>query len=105
MGPKTEELINVLDELASILEADGNPHWGDWMRKAQVLLLNSNYSGIEHLLSAYGGMGSLNDVVIGQGYTDGALTWKPGHMALNEKFASLSSRAYELANSIKQAQQ
>jgi hypothetical protein len=104
LGPKTQELIGVLDDLASVLESDGNTHWCSWMQIARARLLNSDYSGIEYLLSAYGGMGSLNDVVLGQSYTNGVFTWKHGHAELNEKFISLSSRAYELANAIKKSQ-
>lgn len=104
MGPKTQELIGVLDELASVLESDGNNHWGGWMRKARSRLLNSDFSGIEYLLSAYGGMGSLNDVVLGQSYKDGVFEWKPGYVELNEKFTALSSKAWKLADAIKRSQ-
>lgn len=104
LGPKTQELIGVLDELATVLERDGNTHWGGWMRKARARLLNSDYSGIEYLLSAYGGMGSLNDVVLGQNYKDDVFEWKPGHIKLNEKFTALSSNAWELADAIKRSQ-
>lgn len=104
MGPKTQELIGVLAELAFVLENDGNAHWCGWMRKARTRLLNSDYSGIEYLLSAYGGMGSLNDVVLGQICKDGVFEWKPGHIELNEKFAALSSKAWELADAIKRSQ-
>lgn len=94
----------MLDELATILESDGDAHWGGWMRKARERLLNSDYSGIEYLLSAYGGMDSLNDVVLGQCYKDGVFTWKPGHIELNENFAALRSKAWELADAIKRSQ-
>ncbi|MEW7867528.1 DUF6966 domain-containing protein [Aeromonas diversa] len=104
MGPKTEELIGVLYELASVLESDGNTHWGGWMRKARSRLLNSDFSGIEYLLSAYGGMGSLNDVVLVQSYKDGVFTWTPDYVELNEKFTALSSKAWELADAIKRSQ-
>lgn len=35
MGPKTAELIDVLEELAILLESDGDNHWSRWMRKAK----------------------------------------------------------------------
>lgn len=104
MGPKTQELIGVLNELASILEGDGNAHWSGWIQNARTRLLNSDYSGIEYLLSAYGGMGSLNDVVLGQSYKEGVFAWKPEHIKLNEKFTALSSKAWELADAIKRSQ-
>ena len=104
LGPKTQELVGVLDALASVLESDGDRHWANWMRKSQARLLNSDYSGIEYLLSAYGGMGSLNDLILGQSYKDGVFAWKPGYTELNERFAALRSKAWELADAIKRSQ-
>uniref|UniRef100_UPI00403F3A87 DUF6966 domain-containing protein n=1 Tax=Paludibacterium sp. THUN1379 TaxID=3112107 RepID=UPI00403F3A87 len=95
----------MLDELASVHESDRNAHWGSWMRKARVRLLNSDYSGIEYCLSAYGGIGSLNDVVLGQSYKDGAFEWNPGYVELNERLTVLRKKAWELANAIKRSQQ
>lgn len=53
------------------------------MRKAQTSLEDSDYSGITCLLSAYGGMGSLNDLILGQTFDDGVFSWRPGHLELN----------------------
>lgn len=104
MGPKTEELIYILDQLAIVLESDGDTHWRFWMRRARALLLDSDYSGIEYLLSAFGGMGSLNDLILGQNYVGGVFSWKPGHVELNEKFIELRDNAERLANAIKRSQ-
>ncbi|MCS3840323.1 hypothetical protein HNR03_004947 [Pseudomonas sp. JAI111] len=104
MGPKTEELICVLDQLVFVLQSDGDTHWSFWMHKARARLLASDFSGIAYLLSAYGGMGSLNDLILGQSYEDGVLFWKPGHVELNEKFIELRNRAEQLANAIKRSQ-
>lgn len=103
LSPKTEELIGVLDELAAVLEEDGNVRWGGWMRKARARLLNSDYSGIEYFLSAYGGMGSMNDVIVGQRYKNGVLEWRSGHIELNQKFNALSAKALKLADAIKRS--
>jgi hypothetical protein len=104
VGPKTKGLIVVLSELAVVLEVDGDTHWSGWKRNARTRLLNSDYSGIEHLLSAYGGLGSLNDLVVGQCYKDGILACPPGHVKLNEKFSALRNKAWDLANEIRQSQ-
>ena len=101
MGPKTKALIDVLDDLASLLESDGNTHWSGWMREARARLLNSDYSGIEYLLSAYGGAGSLNDVVVGLRCENSSFEWKSGAVELNEKFSVLRSSAWKLATAIK----
>ncbi|WP_223437311.1 MULTISPECIES: DUF6966 domain-containing protein [unclassified Pseudomonas] len=101
MGPKTEELICILDQLAAMLESDGHTHWGLWMRKAKARLMSSDYSGIEYLQSAYGGMGSFNDLILGQSDDNGVLCWKPSHVELNERFDELRNEAAKLADFIK----
>jgi hypothetical protein len=97
VGGETKELIAVLEELATLIEADGQTHWSAWMREAQLCLRGSDYSGVEHLLSAYGGMGSFSDLVIGQTYRDGVFAWKPGAEEINTRLNTLRSRAYQLA--------
>lgn len=104
MGPITQELIGILENLSVMLESEGERHWSGWMREAKSRLSASNYSGIEYLLSAYGGMASFNDVVLGQSYNNGVLAWKPRYLELNEEFSALRGRAWELANAIKRSQ-
>lgn len=101
MGPKTEELVCVLDQLAAMLESDGDTHWSLWMRKARACLMDSDYSGIEYLQSAYGGMGSFNDLILGQSYENGVLYRKLGHVELNERFDELRNKAAKLTEFIK----
>lgn len=103
MGPKTTELVRVLDELAAILERDGERHWRTWMLQAKARLEQSDYAGIEYLLGAYGGMGSLNDLVLGQTLANGRFAWKAGHIELNERLGVLRSKAWELAQAIKRS--
>jgi len=104
MGPKTEELIIVLDQLVILLESDKQIRWHEWILRARTWISNSDYSGIESLLSAYGGMGSINDLVLGQSFVNDKFVWKTGYVKLNEDFSKLKSRAYELALDIKYAQ-
>ena len=105
MGQMTEQLIDVLDQLAIVLESDGATDWSQWMRKAKAHLMNSDYYGVEYLLSAFGGMGSLNDLILGQHHVDGVWAWKPGHVELNTRFDALRSEAAALASAIKRTQQ
>ena len=104
MGPKTKELVCVLEQLATVLESDGNTLWSLWVRKARARLLDSDYSGITYLLSAYGGMSSFNDLILGQSYDGGAFSWKPGHVELNKRFDKLRDDAAQLAAGIKRSQ-
>ena len=101
MGPKTEELVKVLVQLASLLESDDEQHWRAWVLRAKGRLENSDYSGVEYLLNAYGGMGSFNDFVAGQTFVNGQFAWKTGHVELNDEIAALRSKAWELATHIK----
>ena len=47
-----------------MLKKHGIPHWQEWLEKDKGLIENSDFYGIEHLLSAFGGMGSFNDLYI-----------------------------------------
>ncbi|MBX8575695.1 DUF6966 domain-containing protein [Pseudomonas cichorii] len=73
MSTKTEELIRLLDELIAVLESDDEEHWSQWMRDARARLADSDPSGITKLRSAYGGMGSFNDLMLGQSYRNGVV--------------------------------
>ena len=61
IGPKTEALIEALKELATLLGELDEDHWAHWMAECAQRLRRSEFSGITHLLGAYGGMGSFND--------------------------------------------
>lgn len=101
MGSKTEELVEVLVKLATLLESDGEQHWRAWVVRAKGRLENSDYSGVEYLLNAYGGTGSFNDFVAAQTFVNGQFAWKTGHVELNDEISALRSKAWELAIHIK----
>jgi len=70
IGPKTSRLVTLLDELAGLLRELDEAHWADWMTESARRLRHGDFSGIGHLLGAYGGMGSFNDVLpelVGEG--------------------------------------
>jgi len=104
METKLDELLKTLGELIQLLESDGEEHWSEWLRLSRVRLLNSDYSGIEHLRSAYGGMGSFTDLVICQSYENGEFSWKEGHVAKNHRLDELRSKAWKLADDIRRGQ-
>jgi hypothetical protein len=103
MTEMTFELVKTLDELAEVLECDGDRHWSAWMRMAADKLRAGDASGADYLLRAYGGMGSLNDLILGQTHVNGSFAWKPNHMALNERFESLRTRAWQLAQNMRRS--
>jgi len=101
MATKLDKLIDTLNEIIQLLESDGEEHWSEWLRRSRAQLLNSDYSGIEHLRSAYGGMGSFTDLVIGQSYENGEFKWKEGYAEKNERLNELRGKAWELADAIR----
>ncbi len=105
MDSSTKELIATLEELAMLLESDGDRHWSAWMRRAKSRLENLDYSGADYLLSAYGGMGSFNDLILGQTQINGQFAWKAGHIDLNDRFDELRYKASDLARRIQRIDQ
>ncbi|MFJ4144763.1 DUF6966 domain-containing protein [Pseudomonas sp. NPDC089734] len=104
MGAKTEELIRVLDELIAVLESDDEEHWSAWFRNARAQLLDSDYAGIASVLSAFGGMGSFNDLTLGRSYKNGVLCWKAGYGDLNKRLEGLKDDVSRLAGEVKKLQ-
>jgi len=100
MGPKTAQLIAVLDQIIQVLDSDGEKHWRNLMASARSRLVGSDYSGVEHVLGAYGGMGSFNDLVIGQSMVEGRFHWKPGARKANDELDALRGEAFALAQFI-----
>jgi hypothetical protein len=80
LGPKTQSLVETLDALVSELRLRDQERWATWLERDRDLLRRGDFEGIRHFLSAFGGMGSLND--------------------LNLDRADLLSRAYDLATEI-----
>lgn len=85
MGPKTLKLAKTLERLIFLLREDEQYEWAKWMTQAHNWINNSDFSGIEKVLSAYGGMGSFNDTYIRH------------NLRKNNEFDRLRSRAWELA--------
>jgi hypothetical protein len=104
MGSKTKELITVLQSLIDLLQRDNETHWSKWMRVSKSRIEASDFSGITHLLGAYGGMGSFNDLILGQNMQRGKIVWKDNQTELNEELSRLRNEAWELATYIKRSQ-
>jgi hypothetical protein len=55
-------LAKFLEEAEALLRQHQIPHWADWLARGAQRIRNQDFYGIEHLRSAFGGMGSLNDL-------------------------------------------
>ncbi|WCH21106.1 DUF6966 domain-containing protein [Aeromonas salmonicida] len=53
-----------MNEAIELLQSVKEKHWITWLAYDAALIEKQDFRGIEHLLSAFGGMGSINDLVI-----------------------------------------
>jgi hypothetical protein len=57
-------LEGVLDETIGLLERYGEDRWAAWLRTSRRRLAAGDAYGLDHLLQAFGGMGSFNDLAL-----------------------------------------
>ena len=93
-------LCQVLRELISILQADGEELWQAWMTSSLAALEANDLSGIHDLLKSYGGMGSFNDLIVGQRSNGDGFYWAPNAAETNDRLNALRTQAYELSQTI-----
>ena len=101
MTDSIQKLSETLDEIIQLLEASGEKHWANWMLEAKDCLKYSDDYGIEHILAAYGGMGSFTDLVLYQKVEDGQMKMTVFNRIRNNRLSKLRSRAWEIANAIR----
>lgn len=92
MGPKTTQLIAVLDEMHPLLAQYGAIDWANSIHECARRLGNSDFSGVTNLRGMYGGAGSLSDLVLQQSAGQDA-----NSRAANDRFAELRATAWSLA--------
>ena len=99
MGPKTRTLCDRLRETADLLRRVGEHHWCAWLEESSRRIENGDFSGIEHLRSAFGGTGSFNDLVIlpinGHSVSD------EESCGVNAQLSDLRHEIFELADYIR----
>jgi len=96
-------LADALDDLAMFLIAHSEPSWGDWIARDAILVRRGDGRGVTHFLAAFGGMGSLNDLVFDPAGANAAP--EPEAIALTERFEELRGRAWKQANALRHAAQ
>ena len=101
MSVDLQRLIATITAAVEILESDGETHWRAWLTRIRIDLEAGDLSGAKELLSGYGGMGSFNDLVLGQTTRDGKFAWKEDARQLNERFNPIRSRMWQLATNLK----
>jgi len=101
MGPLTEKLCTVLTELEELLAASGEVHWRQWIARDLQGIRSGDIGGVDHFLSACGGMGSLNDLVLHP--SNGHRLALADVGAVNTELRALLSVAWELAREVRRA--
>lgn len=99
-----EQLRNHLNEMIALLDRDSCA-WAEHFRKALSACDREDYEHCSYIiLSGSGGMGSLNDLVLGQTRDiNGSFKWKNGHVEMNEKFQQLLESLYSFAHAYQRA--
>jgi hypothetical protein len=82
-----ERLLRTLSQLADLLGIHDERRWATWISTDRVRIENGQRYGLEHLLGAYGGMGSFNDVLLAD-------------TSANAQLRHLSSDAYADASAL-----
>ncbi len=103
MDPDVIRLADALDDLASFLVAHAEPTWGEWIAKDASSVRRGDGYGVTHFLSAFGGMGSLNDVAFHP--MNGNAASIPEAEELNRQLRNLVSKAWTQADALRRAAQ
>jgi hypothetical protein len=59
-----ERLLTNLDGAVALLRTYATSFWADWLSEDRAKIADGDRYALDHLLSAFGGMGSLSDLVI-----------------------------------------
>ena len=89
LHPEVQALLNAMRDLQRHLEQNDELFWSAHVEKAADEVARSDAYGVSRFLGLFGGMGSLNDLVL---HADGT----PLHSE-NDQLDALRSRAWELA--------
>jgi hypothetical protein len=99
MHPAIHKLATLLDETAALLRTYREDHWAEWLKKDAGWVRNLDLYGIEHFLSACGGMGSISDVYICP--ENGHPIEPKDVQRINDQLRALLSELYHLAEKLR----
>lgn len=99
MDPDVLRLADALDELAQFLAAHSAPFWADWISKDAARVRQGDGYGVTNFLSAFGGMGSLNDLLFTP--ANGNASSVAEGNELQDRFDRLCGDAWSLAEALR----
>ena len=92
-------LNSSLNETVLLLREHGESHWLAWAERCQRELDAHDTAAFDHILSAFGGMGSFNDLLI-LGYNKHRI--EPGQeTAVNDRLANLRTAIWTSATALR----
>jgi len=93
-----------LKSMIELLEKDES-RWSQFFQKALAAFESGEYQQCAEIISSgSGGMGSLNDLVLGQtADSNGKFQWKPGYEEMNNSYQELLSSLYAFAQGMRRA--
>lgn len=98
MDTEIAQLARLTHAASELLRSRGEHTWGAWLRTDAERIRQLDFYGIEHVLAAFGGMGSLNDLVLhpqhGHHLTESEIS------AVNDRMHGLLQRIYTLAEKL-----
>jgi hypothetical protein len=93
-----EELARAIDHIVAVLRDVGETQWRDFLRRNADLIRRGDFYGVERFLTAFGGMGSLNDLVIASSNNHPVLPSEESD--INALLSGLLNRAYAIAHDL-----
>ena len=95
------EFIKEIKSMERLLSAYGQNFWCERLCKVREIAERSDGHSIDRFLALFGGMGSLNDVVLTVQFDPTKLSTITMPTDVNSAFAAHRTRAYELAQSLR----
>lgn len=92
-------LLETIEAATSLLRRYSVEFWAKWLDDDATRIRDRDVRGLEHLLSAYGGMGSLNDVYICPENGHPIAAEEVG--AVNKQLQHLLGRIFKLAERLR----
>jgi hypothetical protein len=87
-----EHLATLIEQTATLLKYQGEEHWADWLEADARAIRARDGWGLEHFLAAFGGAGSLYDLIFhpvngnASSDADGKLATERLHELLDEAY-------------------
>jgi hypothetical protein len=94
-----QQLLEALAGLVALLREYGESAWAEWLDRDRQRIQRGDAYGLEHLLGAFGGMGSLNDLLL---HPANGHPVAPDRIDLvNDQLQALRGRCWRLATGLR----